>query len=137
MIEQLLLCKQCFYPNPIVWPDTGEIVWFKQEKDGTQLYKDGKEFLKKTYGNTLTIGDIKVQGIPFRCCRGHLNFIVDTQEQLDYQEQMKCWDGEPCPYHYRNVGTDPDKMVKCDQRHPCDVCIAYQDHTKKMVMTGG
>lgn len=125
-MEQLFFCRQCWYLNPVIWRDTGEILWFSQDKDGTQLYKGGKPLGAKCGGNTFHVGDKVFQGIPVQCSRGHVNWIEDTPEQIAEQERLKFNFGKPCQYH--------DVLgAKCTVRLPCETCIVFENYAKVRV----
>jgi hypothetical protein len=122
MLENLMhiiFCEKCYFLTPIIWP-TGELMFAEQQVSGTQLYKGDKPVGPKMTGMTYTIDGKTISGIPVRCPRGHINYILDTPEQIAEAKRLQFNFGKLCVYH------DKDNIV-CDQRMPCKNCIVYQN----------
>lgn len=126
-MQDMMFCKQCWFLNPLVWPDTGEIIWYTQDKTGTQLWKDGKPFGAKSLGMTYVIDGVSHTGLPVYCGRRHLNFIEDTPEMEKERIRLQYSYGKICPYH--------DKVgAVCNVRYPCETCVVYRNYDKKVAV---
>jgi len=107
-----LFCKTChvFISNYI------------QDKDGTQMLKNGKPVGGKFKGNIFTVRDgKKMCGLPVRCRAGHLNYIEDSQECIDEGIRLQYSYGKPCAYH------DVPETI-CNVRCECKDCTVWKNY---------
>jgi hypothetical protein len=110
--SKALFCKKCHV----------FVTRYIQDKDGTQLVKNGHPIGARFSGNFITsINGDSFKGVPVRCQRGHLNVIQDSIEIIIENIRKNYKHGQPCTTHLYKTN------AVCNQRKLCEECKAYID----------
>jgi hypothetical protein len=122
-MAKLLFCKTCL--SPVKYNNENHAIWYEQGLDGTVLIVNDKIVSHPMIGAHFKFDKINFYGLVFTCPNKHLVFLAPTKEQLEEQKRLQFSFGKKCRTHLFN------KHAICNQRKPCEECIAYQDYQEK------